>query len=354
MQRAIVYESVILGAPIVSVKYDLKAILSNFDTIDDIKNFLNNNNTFDSINSVVFCHFFTENEIFAGFKSSDSLREFFKKNKCFKHYTPDKINQTCWTLDLFNKLKTTVDVSKFINFLRKHNACITGSTILQIVKGVNYDDSDIDIYVKEITKEMITDLEQITNRKCLSVMETKYDQEHYSQENNTNIKIVKNLSEITVNGQKIQLIEPESSIKNIDEYINTFDLDICKNYFDGSKFVVTNLSNIMNNKAIYDESYFKYRSNDPDENKRVDKIYMKLIERVCKYNKRGFNILFSSDFIQRLSNEKNNLIIIKSATDNKFHTIPVGENESIVATATASNNKFNFLMKCMKEKYAFI
>lgn len=325
--------------------YCFQDVILGFSDVTDLKKFLNNNNSFahDKMTSTNLQDCKSIQDILMGFKNSFHAREFFMTNKICRFLSEEKIDQFCWTLDLIRKLEQFVDVPKFMRFLIKHEASITGSFILQIISGNFYEDSDIDIYVKNITQEVMNDFRLVTNDEGYLLTQK------YVHENNVYNKIVSKLAEFRCKGKKFQLIEPSTEYNTISDYVNTFDLDICQNYFDGSKFYIKNLSNIKQKKAIYDATYFKYRSSDKDNDKRSDKVFIKFVERVCKYSARGYDIQFSINFIQNLMEEENNLIITKGSYQKKL--LALLSDDHVVSNT--SENKFEFVMKCIKNKFVF-
>ena len=279
---------------------------------------------------------FTLEQIISGFDTIQEVKAFLYNNKTMKQLSTESINQICWAFDLTKRLENIgLDASKLCDFLRKHKAGITGSFILQIIKGIAYDESDIDIFVEKITPEIISEFEGMVNAKGRIVM--THDYNHADKRAH---KIVSKLAEFIVAGKKMQFIEPHRDYNSLEKYVNTFDFDICKNFFDGSNFYVTNLYNIMNNKALYDETYFNKRAFGEED--LIEKTYVQFIKRACKYHSRGYDILFSASFIKSLMAEKNTAFI--HAFNGDVRLMLLRDNKDV------TQSKFDFVMKCMNDK----
>jgi hypothetical protein len=284
-------------------------------------------------------------EIISGFDNSKQVREFLKMNKLAKNTDQYTLNQMCWAFDLTKRLQSfKIDAVKFCKFIKDNDMGITGSFILQIIKGMEYNGSDIDIFVKKITPELMTKFAEIIGVNGKTLIKHNYNQKDKKFHN-----IVSQLAEFNKEGQKFQLIEPHDEYGTIMKYVETFDFDICKNFFDGTSFYVSNLSNIINNKAVYDETYYNERSfvNTTFKN---DKTFKQMVKRVCKYNGRGYDILFSHSFIKKLMSEKSDLIILDDVVVTKI--VPTNErSEEFITNIKSSQNKFEFIMECMDKKY---
>lgn len=268
-------------------------------------------------------------------KSPKQILSFLKTNGLTKHLSSYDIDQISWTFEFKKRLcLMNIDPDKFCEILEKYNLAVTGSFILQIIKDTTYSESDIDIFVPKLTTDIINDLYGLLNVK------EKYRMgKNNTYKNVVNKKahnIVSQLVEFQSNKYKIQLIEPHEEYGTIIKYVESFDFDICKNFFDGKKFYVNNLENIINNKTIYDEANFNDRS------------FNTMLHRVNKYSKRGFDIMFSSSFIRKLTNEKRKINkIIQSSGSIILETVPITRN-----LKWKEKSCFEIVMECMDEKYS--
>lgn len=138
---------------------------------------------------------------------------------------------------------------------------------------------------------------------------------------------------------KLQLIEPEEKYDTVNKYIETFDFDVLRSYFDGKKFFVSELEHINSNKTLYNLKFY----NDD---------FGGFVKRYMKYTNRGFDILLSSLFLMELHNNdldmdelklKSTNVIKPSFIDESIFEIIKPEKES------KPKSKFSFLMKCTKK-----
>lgn len=160
---------------------------------------------------------------------------------------------------LIDKLSFMND--QFIDILKHYKCIMYGSIIIQAIKNTNYDNSDIDIYVK---KKYVNEIIE----ECLKIGFVKYQ-----YVNGVSKYINHGISEIRYNNKKIQLIHGHEKFN-----INNSDINICKNavYFNKNKIHVkiSNINDIIHNKMIFDESNINYATN--------------FLKRIFKYQNRGF------------------------------------------------------------------
>jgi hypothetical protein len=277
-------------------------------------------------------------DIISKFDNYSDVSVFLKTNKLTKNLSKYDIDQINWQVELNKRLELLkIDPKVFCECLRKHKMSITGSFILQVIKGVDYQNHDIDIFIKSITPEIICELQTILGAGCKYRM--KKDKDIGSIYGNIKNKklhnIVSQLVDFERSNQQIscivQLIEPHEEYGTIVKYIESFDLDVCKNFYDGSHFYIENLDNIMSNKSVYDESHLD------------DKCFATLVKRLTKYNNRGFDIMFSTSLIRKFQKEKNTV---------QPHIF--GNNMCLLNGVTEfQESKFDFIMKCFDQKLSF-
>lgn len=96
-------------------------------------------------------------------------------NDICKKLELDNLNQICWSFELTRRIqKLKINPDKLFSLLLKYDAYITGSFILQVIKKLEYEDSDIDIYIKSITDDAIKDFEKLTKTKHKNSTESYY------------------------------------------------------------------------------------------------------------------------------------------------------------------------------------
>ncbi len=94
--------------------------------------------------------------------------------------------------------------------------------------------------------------------------------------------------------KKIQIIVPNpEKYETAVEYINTFDLDVCKNYFDGTRFEVGTYEGILNSTAVY----------TPESDDLSNYDYILMSNRLRKYSDRGFKIMIDINILHKFSTE---------------------------------------------------
>src|SRR3989338_11089042 len=102
--------------------------------------------------------------------------------------------------------------------------------------------------------------------------------------------ILLNVRNYTINNKKIQFIMINQDIRKYIDYV--FDMDICKNYFDGQKLYIKNLAKLMGKYDFYKpiNSVAKYLY-QPNNNNNISNEC-----RINKYIKRDFNIQKHKNF----------------------------------------------------------
>ena len=217
--------------------------------------------------------------------------------------------QTEFKKYFIKKIKNTVNDAEDLCIQLKNNNCVvSGSYILDCLYGTNYS-SDIDIF-KNVNNGVNQD---VYCTKTLDINERRQQNSHlyefrpyltkigaepndfisWSQNNNNhpnsqnhgnNVRcILLNVSNYKLNDKIIQFI---SITKDYREYIDAmFDLDICKNFFDGEKLYIKNISKLIKKHDTYKpiNSVGKYLYN-PDLSEQNN------LSRMEKYIQRGFDI----------------------------------------------------------------
>ena len=232
-------------------------------------------------------------------------------------------------------------IDEFYNQLKLYDCHISGSFLLYILNGTEF--NDIDIY--HISSEEIEDVnivfENIFSRHKLIKKQIYKRHQHEYFQFIDDIKSVTNYYNETF-PIKFQIIELKSTT-NMNKIIDTFDISICKNYFTAKndELFISNEIDIIKKK-------FDFNNNNTN-NKR------KSILRKEKYESRGYVDKFdinnpfddnddNDDLLKTncdliiFLNEDDNEIIIKSTgeqlIDNKIIIKSIGEqsidNENII------------------------
>jgi hypothetical protein len=203
---------------------------------------------------------------------------------------------------LKNLMKNNYD--EFIDIFEKTNCVISGSFVLQAILGEQWEDSDIDMYSKNFDGKFGDNLISFFELRlnCNLKLHGGYlDLSYYKQDK---IQIFRNgedngiekVFETIFNEKKMQFVNLKklkdkdkdkdkdnmNDIREIEEQIKLFDFDICKNtcYIKNKAFIV----NFTNLKEIF-EKKFKYIFNGN----------LKTLQRVGKYENRGFNIVYNKE-----------------------------------------------------------
>ena len=201
--------------------------------------------------------------------------------------------------NIHKRLKYLLDdkYEKFMYYMKKSNAALSGSFILQCILDEYWNDSDIDIYLycdckigikyryiyhhdnrgglcrnSYITNYLYTHFQYMNSE----IINDKYPAEHLD------IGRIENF--MNINKKMIQVINVEN---NVFEVVNNFDLNMLKNiyYFDENgdeNIYIANIDDIKNRKIAINKERDVH---DIDE-------YWKeaLRSRIEKYKKRGFTL----------------------------------------------------------------
>lgn len=175
-------------------------------------------------------------------------------------------------IDKLKKFFTISDMLKFLSYLNK-NVIISGSFILSVILDENYSNNDIDIYIDNQT-EYIKMLKFLV-RTNYKLKEDKNLNFHFKYNNKNLIIFVDTWEKINNENIKIDIIYCKNNKDLIKDY---FDLDIVKNFYNGSDFYVYNKDKLINK---FD--YIPYNH-----------ITEKIKNRIIKYQNRGFNITITN------------------------------------------------------------
>lgn len=188
---------------------------------------------------------------------------------------------------IINNLKTNlkkyyIDSKELFNLLKKYNAYMIGSFLLSAIMGkswadnvINYNDINICIigdHNNDFENESKfgflnceTTQSWLRSIDIISISTTGI----YIQDESRSLNI------------RIFYINKEKH-NNISSFINLFDVDICRNYFDGENLFIENYSNIKNSIAIMNVQMPFFLNHNQ-------------IDRIKIHNVRGFNIKINYD-----------------------------------------------------------
>lgn len=219
-----------------------------------------------------------------------------KQNNINKNiiYEDKKINEYGFSIvslrktDIFFKLEKYFgdeELAEFASYLN-NNVVLSGSFVLSSILNEQYENNDIDIYIDEQFQyiNMLKFLYKSNfifknNNTTCNTNSKKYKKYNILSNNpdtinNTNHDII-HLVDTFIHKDdlnlKIDIIYSENNSIVIKEY---FDLDIVKNYFNGSDFYVYNPTKLL------------YKIDDC----KLNTLNKKRQERIEKYRNRGFNI----------------------------------------------------------------
>lgn len=222
--------------------------------------------------------------------------------------------QIQYDIDVFyqilrNKLEIDEIVDEFLLHFNSDIMFISGSTLLQTITGIMYDNSDIDIYVNISTEEDIIHLENLVNflkelkfksdaanvirKTCKKILDgTFYDNEILYDHTN----LINYTFKMKKENKTFDIIIMQSDIEVLIE--NSFDFDIIKNYYHKNKIYSYNKQ--IENIATIDTNYFLNNICVNENN------FHHFLKRYIKYNNRGYQIYVGKT---KLSNNIINLIL---------------------------------------------
>jgi hypothetical protein len=157
------------------------------------------------------------------------------------------------------------------SILKSTNSIMSGGFVLQAILGEEWKTSDIDIYCYESNVSLLLEKIGISEEPSLH---PRYNN-HYTE------LTVYNLMDRVINDEysKIQIIVIKDTTL-IEDFIRIFDFDVCRVMFNGTTIrSLTPLHKIMDKEITFNPMYYA-------------KFNYKHIERVLKYQERGFTIDF--------------------------------------------------------------
>lgn len=251
----------------------------------------------------------------------------FKLKLTCKEYSNIKLD---FKEDFCNKLgKIIDDPQEFCNQMKINNTYIAGSFILDIIYGTEFS-NDIDIYESDKNCKKYSDTQFSKENDILKFLQYIYTLDLKNNDRDSKsepsiyegfIYMIRNY-ELKKSGVILQHIILRTD--KVKKFIsNSFDLDICKNYFDGEKLQIKNLDKLLCKKDYikplsllmefyaYDEqncgytinrmNKYIYRGFDIKKHRDFDLIYKKL----CDIAKKNSIITYFGDFIEIKKNEQN-------------------------------------------------
>lgn len=194
---------------------------------------------------------------------------------------------------VIKKLEKHIDNPiEFCNKLYEYNTIISGSFILACLYDTN-DYNDIDIFNREIEHNNISNY-SLFSQYIYDMKKYKHDFRLYGQ--------VYNIRDWFINNTSLQIISLYMDpIKYID---TTFDMDLCKSYFNGNSLVVKSWDKLFQRKDFIKPNglLMLYYTNEINVENLSEK-------RMLKYNNRGFNIQlhpFYNSIKQKIMNDITN------------------------------------------------
>lgn len=293
---------------------------------------------------------------FTQFKNYDKLHTLDTKkayeiiNELDSEVDKQFVQNTLWTNIIKKKLSdNNIDFDILIKIMQKYNLILSGSFILQVILNETYEFSDMDFYLENVTENLLDDFKKIGASFVDTSKQEKYGRTYINYLSDDaieryNLLIIKKVYNGYNKNCKIQLIEPAT---NILEHLELFDLDICKNYWDGKKFYVKNLENIQNKIAYYKSDFSDLNMSN----------YYKMFRRIIKYQKRGFKIvfpeLFSENFISFFENnfdDDDNYDDEYRLLKNSYNYYKLNPNiQSEIKLDVQSNSNFDSISKCKSD-----
>lgn len=192
--------------------------------------------------------------------------------------------------------------------LSKYQRYLCGSFVLQAIYGEEWNNSDIDIFY---IRDFMEDSGVYKDKFIFNQNETNYGL-NFNGMNNRYLGTPIQVAEYNVNSFKIDYVSilsigPSLRRQNIFTFHEQFwDIDICMVVYDGNKLYIKNLENLFTKRAT--ARYIKpFTFNKYEYLLNLFKIYRN-IERIKKYNGRGFTIKLEYDVYNTVSKERNKLI----------------------------------------------
>lgn len=111
------------------------------------------------------------------------------------------------------------------------------------------------------------------------------------------------------NGRYIDHIMVNKDI-SLKEFLTKYDLDFCKNYYDGERLYMYNFDSVASRACTIEESYIDHiqiREAVVNNNRSNQTNF---IERIFKYESRGYKIIRPDDLISKIKNKYPNVELI--------------------------------------------
>lgn len=177
---------------------------------------------------------------------------------------------------------------ELLNLIKKYKKLsIGGSTIIEVINGDKFENSDVDIYIENIDGMSNRKLMETVEYKDLDDLLEKYNcitgytfHETYTMEGFL-------VQEVQVNeGYTLEIVncryDPEFRVKELG------DLNFCNNYYDGNTFYVENINSIIEKKGVQN---YRVKYNEKIMNDIGYPVIITWLNRISKYYKRGYTIL---------------------------------------------------------------
>ena len=195
------------------------------------------------------------------------LREIYANENLSKNLLRRNLNIILKSFDL-----TMHDLGRVLK-IQRGGSVVSGSCILQAYLGVNWNTSDLDIYIGFRDNQFLGIVDSIMrvvpNCDIVSIIPNPY----------AHLFLHKALIEIDrKNGRKLQFIfvDNRDQPKHVRFIVKTFDLSIVQNYFDGTKWRARYFKHILNRRMEFTQQI----TNNP--------LDIRNIMRIKKYMSRGF------------------------------------------------------------------
>ncbi len=225
------------------------------------------------------------------------LREYFfnkiiEKNKQKLDSTIIDINISNSTLKLHEFLEKNEKISKFFDYVFEKNGVVSGSFALKYFTNMDWQSSDIDVYVHSEHKE---DVMKYAKQNNLTHWNSVTNCGNGNMRYNMNgVNSMANLYNTEI---PIQLIFVECEPW---EFIKTnFDFDICMVGYRNNEFLYHHNNLTKFNEGIVVDKYINKMVGDEKDNYSVYRA-AKTIERLVKYIERGFNITNIDHFLNQI------------------------------------------------------
>ncbi len=231
--------------------------------------------------------------------------------------TPNKLyhmstNNDNNTITLKNKLLMANNLNKlgingveFCNKIKQYGCLMAGSYPLQCLLGEFYPDSDIDIFIKEKSKNF-----SIDNKYYYDEFETWLYEKYGIKSVSTTYAISDIIRSRKTQITKLGLVNIVIvSTENLHEYVNDhFDLSFCQTTFDGDTFRYNELSlkkiGYRTNQGNLLDCQFNQINSSKNEKMNHVNIEQILNDRLEKYKNRGFIITYTPLLIHSMTKEE--------------------------------------------------